>query len=53
MKTNLKHKQYFSKESLREEFEENGFKVEEIFSNVAGKIFTPDSTEIAIVAKKS
>ena len=33
--------QYFSKESLRKEFEQNGFKVEEIFSNVAGKTFSP------------
>jgi len=45
--------QYFSKDSLREEFEENGFKVEEIYSDVAGKPFGSDSTEIAIVAKKS
>jgi len=44
--------QYFSKDSLRKEFEENGFKVEEIYSDVAGKIFSSDSTEIAIVAKK-
>jgi 2-polyprenyl-3-methyl-5-hydroxy-6-metoxy-1,4-benzoquinol methylase len=45
--------QYFSKDSLRKEFEDYGFKVEEIYSNVAGKTFSPDSTEIAIVAKKS
>jgi 2-polyprenyl-3-methyl-5-hydroxy-6-metoxy-1,4-benzoquinol methylase len=45
--------QYFSKESLQNEFEENGFKVEELYSDVAGKIFTSESTEIAIVAKKS
>ena len=45
--------QYFSKDSLRKEFEENGFKVKEIYSDVTGKIFTPESTEIAIVAKKS
>jgi len=44
--------QYFNKDSLRKEFEENGFKVEEIYSDVAGKIFSSDSTEIAIVAKK-
>jgi len=44
--------QYFSKDSLRKEFEENGFKVEEVYSDVAGKTFTPESPEIAIVAKK-
>lgn len=45
--------QYFSKESLRKEFEENGFKVEELYTDVAGKAFSSESTEIAIVAKKS
>jgi 2-polyprenyl-3-methyl-5-hydroxy-6-metoxy-1,4-benzoquinol methylase len=45
--------QYFSKDSLRKEFEDNGFKIEGIYSDVAGKTFTPESPEIAIVAKKS
>jgi cyclopropane fatty-acyl-phospholipid synthase-like methyltransferase len=45
--------QYFSKDSLGKEFEENGFKVEELYSDVAGKPFTPESPEIAIVAKKA
>jgi len=45
--------QYYSKESLQNEFEDNGFKVEELYSNVAGKAFDSESTEIAIVAKKS
>ncbi len=44
--------QYFSRDSLRKEFEENGFKVDELYSDVAGKTFDPKSTEIAIVAKK-
>jgi 2-polyprenyl-3-methyl-5-hydroxy-6-metoxy-1,4-benzoquinol methylase len=44
--------QYFSKDSLRKEFEENGFKVEEIYSDVDGKTFDLASPEIAIVAKK-
>ena len=44
--------QYFSKDSLLKEFEENGFKVEELYSDVAGKSFTSESKEIAIVAKK-
>jgi len=45
--------QCYCKDSLRNEFEENGFKVEELYSDVAGKAFTQESTEIAIVAKKS
>ena len=45
--------QYFSRDSLRKEFEENGFKVAELYSDVAGKTFDSVSTEIAIVAKKS
>jgi cyclopropane fatty-acyl-phospholipid synthase-like methyltransferase len=44
--------QYFSKESLRKEFEENGFEVERFYSNVAGEIFDPESTEFALVARK-
>ena len=45
--------QCYNKDSLRNEFEGNGFKVEELYSNVAGKAFISESTEIAIVAKKS
>ncbi len=45
--------QCYSKDSLRDEFEENGFNVEEVYSDVAGKPFTSESTEIAIVAKRS
>ena len=44
--------QCYSKDSIRNEFEESGFKVEELYSDVAGKAFTSESTEIAIVAKK-
>jgi SAM-dependent methyltransferase len=44
--------QCFSKESLIAEFGENGFKIKEIYSDVAGKNFDPESSEIAIVAKK-
>jgi 2-polyprenyl-3-methyl-5-hydroxy-6-metoxy-1,4-benzoquinol methylase len=43
--------QCFSEDSLRNEFEQNGFKIEEIYSDVAGKAFSPESTEISIVAK--
>jgi len=45
--------QCYSKNSLKNEFEENGFKVEELYSDVAGKAFDSESAEIAIVAKKS
>ena len=44
--------QCYSKDSLRIEFEKNGFKVEELYSDVAGKAFSSESTEIAILAKK-
>ena len=45
--------QCYSKDSLKNEFEENGFKVEELYSDVAGKAFDSESAEIAIVTKKS
>ncbi len=45
--------QYFSEESLKKEFKENGFNVEEVYSDVSGKTFNPESPEIAIVAKKA
>jgi cyclopropane fatty-acyl-phospholipid synthase-like methyltransferase len=44
--------QYFSEDSLRNEFEGNGFKVEELYSDVAGKPLTRDSSEIAVAAVK-
>ncbi len=45
--------QHYSKDSLKKEFEENGLKVEEVYSDVAGKTFDPESPEIAIVARKA
>ena len=45
--------QCYSKDSIRNEFEKNGFKAVELYSDVAGKAFTSESTEIAIVAKRS
>ncbi len=45
--------QYYSKDSLRKEFEENGFKVEGFYSDVTGTTISPESLEIVIVAKKS
>lgn len=45
--------QCYNKETLRDEFEKNGFKVEALYSDVAGNALTSESAEIAIVAKKS
>jgi len=42
--------QCFSPESIRAEFAENGLVVEEVFSDVAGAQFLPDSAEFAVVA---
>jgi 2-polyprenyl-3-methyl-5-hydroxy-6-metoxy-1,4-benzoquinol methylase len=44
--------QHFSKDSLQAEFEENGFRVEDFYSDVAGAAFDPESLEIALVARK-
>jgi len=44
--------QYFSPDALRKEFEANGFKMEEFYSDVAGRPFSSKSTEFAIVARK-
>jgi 2-polyprenyl-3-methyl-5-hydroxy-6-metoxy-1,4-benzoquinol methylase len=43
--------QYFSDESLRKELEENGFRIDESFSDVSGSVFDNESSEFAIVAK--
>ncbi len=43
--------QCYSKKSLVDEFEANGFAVENVYSDVSGKTFSPDSPEIALVAK--
>jgi len=45
--------QYFSVEDIGREFEENGFRVEAHFSNLAGDPYHEDSPEIAVVAKKA
>ncbi len=44
--------QYFSQESLKTEFEKNNFKVENIYSDVAGSTFDSENGEMAIVIKK-
>lgn len=42
--------QYFSPNTLKKEFEENGFKIKDFYSDVAGKPFNSKSKEFAIVA---
>ena len=44
--------QYFSPESLEKEFVDCGFTIEKLYSNVAGSPFDPETTEIAVVARK-
>ncbi len=44
--------QYFSHDDLKNEFEECGFTVENLYSDVAGSTFVPESKEFAIVARK-
>ena len=44
--------QCFSVESLKKEFEENNFIVEEIYSDVSGRKYNDESLEFAVVAKK-
>ncbi len=44
--------QYYNEDSLRREFEENGFTVEGFYSDVTGTPISPESLEIVIVAKK-
>ena len=44
--------QYYSKDSIAQELEDNGFNVVGVFSDVAGNIFSPDSENIAVVANK-
>ena len=45
--------QYFSRNSLAKELNENGFEVVEFYSDVAGSAFTSDSPDMAVVAKKA
>ncbi|MCF7974757.1 MAG: class I SAM-dependent methyltransferase [Phycisphaerae bacterium] len=45
--------QYFSPESLEKEFVECGFRIETLYSDVAGSPFDPEFTEFAVVARKT
>ena len=44
--------QYYSQETLRAEFQENGFELENIYLNVAGDAFDQTADEFAGVARK-
>ena len=44
--------QFFNQETLKQEFEKCGFEVVELYSDVAGTSFNPDSADIAAVVKK-
>lgn len=44
--------QCYSPDSLRKEFEENGFQIEEHYSDISGTPYKQDARDIAIVAKK-
>ena len=44
--------QYYSEDSLREEFIKAGFRIEEVYSDVAGTKLSGDSTEMAVIARK-
>ena len=44
--------QYFSTEAIEREFVECGFSVDKLYSDVAGSPFDPETTEIAVVAKR-
>jgi 2-polyprenyl-3-methyl-5-hydroxy-6-metoxy-1,4-benzoquinol methylase len=45
--------QFFSPEALEREFEECGFAVEKLYSDVAGSPFDPEAKEFAVVARKT
>ncbi len=45
--------QYFDQDSIREELGKNGFEALEFYSDVTGSIFSPDSLDMAVVARKA
>jgi SAM-dependent methyltransferase len=45
--------QCFDLDTIKAELNDNGFAIEEHFSNIAGDDYNKDSTEIAIIAKKA
>jgi hypothetical protein len=45
--------QYFDPDTLNQEFTDNGLKITELFSDVAGTPFDPKSEEMAVIAVKA
>jgi cyclopropane fatty-acyl-phospholipid synthase-like methyltransferase len=45
--------QYFSRESLRSEIESNDFRIEKIYSDVAGSEFDSESGEMAVILNRA
>ena len=45
--------QYFAPEELEREFVECGFSIERLYSDVAGTTYDPESSEFAVIAKRS
>ena len=45
--------QYFSLDSLQDEFQANGFEVKEFYSDVSGTVFSADSPDMAVIAQKA
>ncbi|HET9912450.1 MAG TPA: class I SAM-dependent methyltransferase [Anaerolineales bacterium] len=43
--------QYYTKESIAEEFAQSGLKIEQYLANVAGDVFNADEDEFAVIAK--
>ncbi len=52
LKTVYNWLQYFSVDALKQEFEENGLHIDEVYTNVAGAAHTQESQEIAVVATR-
>ena len=44
--------QYYDPDDLRREFSENGFRIDELYGDVAGSSFDQESSEFAVVARK-
>ena len=44
--------QYYNEEAIRDLFKSNGFKIQSILGDVAGRAFDPNGEEMAIIAEK-
>lgn len=52
MRTIYNWLQYFDRESIRAEFEQNGLMVEEYSGDVAGTLYSPDTPVFAVIASR-